>query len=330
MIRYLTGLLSMVLVIGNVHSPVFAGENPFDPKMPSETGCVDYTVTGGPQGSGTEKFCWRENGAETVTTTKTKGRMMGIVPVAADTRVVTTQKWITTINNEDNTAGKITNPVVYMIDEYNKLSKQEQANFRKNIEELGFNMASTMGGKMQRKAGKMHGYRYDLITVMGTESWVMSDYPQIKLKTKISMGGINGVTEATKIDKDVSPPDSLFIINNKIKIIHNREAEAMSESFARGLVKSMKDPDAAKKMQAQMEQAKEEAARQSAEQNRRRQAPPVSAPDVSPNMEEEERETATEESTSSSIEPSDNEAKSKKDMQKQIEKGLDLFKGLFN
>lgn len=260
MIRYFIGLLSVALTLGNVPSTVFAEENPFDPKMPSETGCVDYTVTGGPQGSGTEKFCWRGNGAELVTITKTKGTMMGIVPVAADTRVITTKKWITTINNEDNTADKTTNPVVYMIDEYHKLSEQEKANFRKNVEELGLNMASSMGGEVQRKAGEMHGYRYDRITVMGTESWVMSDYPQIKLKTIISMGGINGVTEVTKIDQNVSPPDSLFAISSEIKVRHNREAEAMSESFARGFVKSMKDPDAAEKMQAQIEKATAEAA----------------------------------------------------------------------
>lgn len=327
---YVAVLFSVFLLTGAINFTAFAEENPFEPKMPSKTGCIDSAVKGGPQGSGIEQFCWRDNGDVTVKIVKTKGKMMGMVPVSANTKVITTQERITTIDNAKHTAVWTTNPVVYMVDEYNKLSVREKSNFRKNIEEVGLNMATSMGGTIQRKAGEMHGYAYDLVTVMGTKLWSASDYPLIILRQEMSLMGISGVTEATKIDTNASPPASLFEVGKDLKVTHNREAEEMSESFSRGFVKSMKDPDAAKRMKENIEKSKAEAARNQAAQSQGRGVPSVDAPLTDPPL-DEGNDFPEETPTPGNIPPADNDAKKKKqeEMQKQLQKGLDALKGFF-
>lgn len=101
MARFFSMLFMIVLLINITNCIASAEENPFETKMPSKIGLVEYDVKGSSAGEGFGKLYWRKTGAEIVKITKTSGKVMGMYPVSSNTRVITTPEWIITITRKE-------------------------------------------------------------------------------------------------------------------------------------------------------------------------------------------------------------------------------------
>lgn len=223
-----------------------------DIQLPFKTAVIHYDVTGSQKG--TETLYIRDSGNERVKITSSKGKMM-FVETSTNTVEITTRDSIIQIDMDKKTGIKTTNPQKFMKQEIDKLSKKERAIVMKNLEQLGMSMAAHMGGQVKKNGGKHLGYTCDLVTVMGSTSCQMSGTP-ILLKSDMSMMGVKMSTVASRIDKNKSIPASVFNVPNDVTVKYNKEADDMSREMVSAMITSMKDPDAARNFEKNMEQGR--------------------------------------------------------------------------
>ena len=230
-----------------------------------------------------------------------------------DTIEITTRDTVINIDMDKKTGTRMTNPQKLMQEEIAKLSAKERAIVIKNLETIGMNMATQMGGEVKPKAGKHLGYPCDLVTVMGSTSCQMSGTP-IMLKSESNIMGIKIKTVAKKIDKNASVSSNIFKIPNGVKVKHSKEMDDMNRQMIASMVESMKDPDAPKKFEEGMTSGKmqmEEARRQEAQ----------------------ERQHHTEREQVGEVDPDDggnqNGEPDEKELDEMMQKGMDTLKGLF-
>jgi len=302
----LTGFAALLNTV-----PVLAKDSLWDLDLSFEKAVIHYDVSGAQKG--TETLYIRDFGNERVKITQSKGKIM-FVTTTTDTIEITTRDSVINIDMDKNTGTRMTNPQKFMREEIEKLSAKEREVVMKNLETIGMNMAVQMGGQVKPKAGEHLGYTCDLVSVMGTTSCQMSGTP-IMLKMESNLMGIKINTVAKEIDKNASVPADIFQIPEGVNVKYSKDADDMSRAMVASMIESMKDPDAAIKLEEGMSRGRtqiEESQRQEV-QERPQQDVHEQKPEVDPS------ENAGEESG----EPDE------KQLNEMMQKGMNTLKGLF-
>lgn len=296
----------------------YAGDSPWEAKLPFKTAVIQYEVSGDEKG--TESLYIRANGQEQAHMRKTKGKMM-FMNVSTDKVTITTPELVTEVDMEKKTGRKFVNPTKFIIEEYGKLSAKEKETVKKNAVDMGTNMSQTMGGTVEKKAGTHLGHTCDVVKVMGFTSWVMSD-TGIMLKTEGNLMGVTAKTVATKVERDGAVPSDVFNVPSGVNVEHDKEADKSNREMAKTVIDMLKDPEASKKMNKNMETAvrergkamKEARENKKAEKERARESRQQDEKSIEKEPVEENEEPAKEEESS----PQD-----------AIQKGLGAIKKLF-
>jgi primosomal protein N' len=132
----------------------------------------------------------------------------------------------------------------------------------------------------------------------------MSGTP-IMLKMESKLMGVKMDTVAKKIDTKAAVPADVFKLPDNVNITYSKEADEMSHTMITSMIESMKDPDAANKLNESIAKSKMQM-----EQAQRQQA--------------QEREAdATNDEGETSSDPDE------KQLDEMMQKGMDTFKGLF-
>lgn len=285
-----------------IASSSFAETDPWAIKLPFETAIIKYDVTGNEKG--TETLYLRKGGKEMVRHHKGKGKIL-FISTSTNTIEIVTAKTIIMIDMDKETGVTMTNPQVFMKEEYAKLTVEEKKTVQKNIKEMGMSgisMVQKMGGSFEPKADEHLGYECDVISFMGTTICQMSGTP-ILLKQEGSVMGIEMKVVATEVKENVAVSDDLFEAPAGIDVTFSEEQDEMNRKMARQIVAALKDPEAGQKIK---------------QAGRDMQKPEENQNDEERFEQEEEAEEIEEES-----DDDDN-------MQKKIEKGLEVLKGIFN
>jgi len=241
-----------------------AEKNPWDIKLPFKEATIQYSITGSETGS--ETLYIRDYGKERSRHRKSTSKMM-FMTVETDQIEITDPDWVYTIDMKEGTGTKVTNPIKFMIEEYNRLSSKEKDMVNKNVQEMGMSFMQGMQGSVQQNAEKILGYNCDLASIAGTNSYSIHG-TDITLKSDVSMMGMNFSTVATQINEGAVPANA-FTPPAGIQITHDKEADAAARAMAKSTIDTLKSPDATQKMNEQAADAMNQT--QSAEE----QTPPA-------------------------------------------------------
>jgi hypothetical protein len=241
--KHINSVLTIIAVLLLPLIAAAAEKNPWERTLPFESATIQYTLSGTEKG--TEALYIRNYGKESATYHKTINTMMGR-SMPSETIHILTPDWTYTFDMIKKTGKKSVNPQKYMIEEYNKLSSSEKDQVMKNAQEMGVNMTSGMGGKVEMNAEKILGYDCDRATVMG--STVHSIHQTgIPLKINTAMMGISMQKEATEVRKG-SVDAKYFEFPAGITPQIDPDGDAMARSMAQQTMAMLKDPEGAKKM----------------------------------------------------------------------------------
>jgi len=243
MIRRLLFFLGIVLLV-----PVLASagsETPWEKKLPFKKATIQYALSGIEKGS--ETLYIRDYGRETAKYRKATMTMMGMTN-ASETIEFMDADWLYEFDMVEKTGTKSVNPQKYMIEEFNKLTKEEKEQVIKNSEEMATGpMMGALNAKVEKNAKKILGYDCDKMTMMGSTIYTMHD-AGIALLTESNMMGMQIKIEATSIDKG-APPKEYFKHPEGITPVMDPEADAMARSMAKQTMDMLKDPEALKNPQ---------------------------------------------------------------------------------
>jgi hypothetical protein len=223
-----------------------AGKNPWDIKLPFKEATIQYSITGSETGS--ETLSIRDYGKERSRHRKSTAKMM-FMTTETDQIEITNPDWVYTIDMKAGTGTKMTNPVKFMIEEYNRLSSKEKDMVNKNVQEMGTSVMQGMQVTVQQNAENILGYSCDLASVAGTTSYSIHG-TDITLKSDVSMMGMNFSTVATQINEG-SVPGNVFTPPAGIQITHDKEADEAARAMAKSTIDTLKSPDATRKMKEQ-------------------------------------------------------------------------------
>lgn len=230
-------------------SLTWAGDFPWEMKLPFKEATIHYQLSGSEQGA--ETLYIKEYGKLRAKYHQGTTTIMG-VSNKSETVEITDPDWVYSYDLVEKTGFKTTNPNKLYQSEYNKLSPGEKKNFVKNAKEFGTSLMGQMGGSVTRSSENYLGYECEVITVNNGMSTVYNlrgtDLP---LRSEVSVMGIKNTHTATKIDTSSPVPESAFAPPAGITASHNQEAEAMTAGMIRQMVASFKDPEGGKKMQQQ-------------------------------------------------------------------------------
>lgn len=242
----LTLFLLFLLVSFALCATASAETNPWDTKLPFKEATIQYSITGSETGS--ETLYIRDYGKERSRHRKSTAEMM-FMTTDTDQIEITSPDWIHTIDMKARTGTKVTNPVKFIIEEYNRLSSPEKDMVNKNAQEMGTSMMQGMQGSVQQNAENILGYSCDLVSVAGTTSYSIHG-TDITLKSDAAMMGMNFSTVATQINEG-SVPGNVFTPPPGIQITHDKEADDAAMAMAKSTIDTLKSPDASQKMQEQ-------------------------------------------------------------------------------
>lgn len=223
-----------------------AEKNPWDIKLPFKEATIQYSITGSETGS--ETLSIRDYGKERSRHRKSTTKMM-FMTTETDQIEITNPDWLYTIDMKAGTGTKMTNPVKFMIEEYNRLSSKEKDMVNKNVQEMGTSAMQGMQVTVQQNAENILGYSCDLASIAGTTSYSIHG-TDITLKSDVSMMGMNFSTVATQINEG-SVPGNVFTPPAGIQITHDKEADDAARAMAKSTIDTLKSPDATRKMQEQ-------------------------------------------------------------------------------
>jgi hypothetical protein len=223
-----------------------AEKNPWDIKLPFKEATILYSITGSETGS--ETLSIRDYGKERSRHRKSTAKMM-FMTTETDQIEITNPDWLYTIDMKAGTGTKMTNPVKFMIEEYNRLSSKEKDMVNKNAQEMGTSGMQGMQVTVQQNAENILGYSCDRASVAGTTSYSIHG-TDITLKSDVSMMGMNFSTVATQINEG-SVPGNVFTPPAGIQITHDKEADNAARAMAKSTIDTLKSPDATRKMQEQ-------------------------------------------------------------------------------
>ncbi len=236
-------VLTIIAVLLLPLAAVAADNNPWERKLPFEKATIQYTLSG--TENGTEALYIRDYGKESATYHKGVNTMMGKT-MQIDTINILNPDWMYVFDLVKKTGKKSVNPQKYMIEEYNKLSSAEKDQVMKNAKEMGVNVTSGMGGKLEINAEKILGYDCDRATVMGSTVYSIHE-TGIPLKIDTKIMGISMQKVATEVKKG-SADGKYFELPAGITPQVDPEGDAMARSMAQQTMAMLKDPEGAKKM----------------------------------------------------------------------------------
>ena len=236
--RFFPFLLKTLTLVLLLASPAMGTANPWDVKLPFKQATIKYTVSGSENGS--EILYIRDYGKETARHRRTTAKIM-FMTTSNDIIEITTPDWIYQIDLNEKSGTKSVNPAKYMIEEYNRLSKNDRKKILKNAEKTGKAAMKGIQGKIEKKAAVILGYPCDKVTAMGSTTYMISD-SGIILKSETNMAGMNFKTVATDISKG-SVPDNVFSVPRGITITHDTQADQMAGSMASQTIAWLLDPE---------------------------------------------------------------------------------------
>ena len=296
--------MKMVLLSTLVMSAAIAVENPWDYKLPFKSATIKYEVSG--MQSGTEVLHIDDYGKRQARFTKTSGKVL-FQTMETDKIEITTEDWFYTIDMTKKSGSKTTNPAKHFKEEYEKLTDKEKKIVVENSEKMGTGLIGGMQGTVEKNAATILGYKVDKTTVMGTTAYTLPG-SGIALKMEMDMMGMSSKTVAVELKKG-SVPANVFTPPKEVKITFDKKADGMMRSMAQNMMQTLKDPEAAEKMQQQSQHYREEGKRRAAEAEAAyEEAEYQEEPESSPYAEEEPDQQQI------------NEA---------VEEGLKALKGLF-
>lgn len=242
-------LIMMVLLLPSI---AFAGgDSPWEIKLPFKKATITYSL-GGMQ-EGTETLYIRDYGKETATYTETTTKMLGMVMKTQEIEIMTPD-FIYSFDLTEQSGVKSVNPEKYMIEEYNKLSKAEKKQVKKNSETMGVSMTEGLGGEIEKNVTKILGYKCDKMTVMGSTVYMIHD-TQVPLKTEVNMMGMKMEIVATDV-KEGKVDGAKFKHPEGIDLVTDNQADAAARTMAKQTMDMLKDPEGVKQgsMQTQQQQ----------------------------------------------------------------------------
>jgi len=230
-------LLFMMLLLFPASAPA-GEESPWEARLPFESATIHYTISGTEDGS--EILYIRKYGREVATYHTTKTSMLGIV-IVNETVAIDNSDWLYHFDLTEKTGTKSVNPEKYMIEEYNKLSEEEQKLVVKNGEKMGVAMAEGFGGAVQQNVEIIHGYSCDRAEMMGTVAYSIHG-SGIPLLVENNMMGLIMKIEATSIDVG-EVADKYFQFPEGIEAHFDSGSDAVAREMAKQTIASLKDSE---------------------------------------------------------------------------------------
>ena len=209
----------------------WAQDNPWTKELPFENGMIRYTISG--VETGTETLYIRDHGATTARYHNAKSTMMGMT-VEMNTIEFTDADWVWEYDLVEKTGTKTVNPVKYMIEAFNALSKADQKKAMKNAEAMA---ASFQGMSVEVNATKMLGFSCDRISGMGTTILLIHD-ANVPLKTQVDTMGMKMTTIAQEVNTD-KVSDKYFSHPGDIKAVLDEQGSQMARDMARQQVQML-------------------------------------------------------------------------------------------
>lgn len=228
--------------------PALAADNPFRPKLPFNSAVIKYEHKGSEKGTSVLYL----QGDKMAKHSDTKLSMMGMNQAKKSIQITTPDKVID-VDLMEKKATATGNMQTYMAQEYEKLSKAEQANVRKNAEKMGTAMAAQLMGKGSQpviKEGTYKGKPAQIVSMMGVTTYTWKDTP-VTLKVEGSVMGMKMDEEAVDIALNGPVPGDAFAVPGGIPVVFDKEADQMQRQMAANMVSMLKDPNFEQKMQSQ-------------------------------------------------------------------------------
>ncbi len=216
--------------------------SPWEINLSFEDATIHYVISG--LENGTEVLYIRDHGRETATYHTTKTTMMGINMVN-ETVEIENPDWVYEFNLTEKTGTKRVNPEKYMIEEYNKLSSDDQKQVRGNGEKLGTSVTEGFGGTIKQDAKTILGYSCNKAEVMGTVVYSIQD-STIPLLVESNMMGMTMKMEATAVDIG-KVNNSYFAFPKGIEPRLDPQSDAMAREIAKATIAALKDPESISK-----------------------------------------------------------------------------------
>ncbi|MBI5556239.1 MAG: hypothetical protein HY885_01220 [Deltaproteobacteria bacterium] len=238
-----TLVLSFIILAFAFAAPAAAEKNPWDTPLPFKEATIQYTISG--TENGTETLYIKDHGKERARHRKSTAKVMSVTN-STDEIEITSPDWIYHLDMTAKTGTKVTNPLKFMMEEYDQLSAKEKEMVNKNAAEMGASAMKGMQGGIKQNAEKFMGYDCDVTTMSGTTVHAIHA-TDITLKAQFNMMGMNFSTVATNIDTS-SPPGKAFTLPAGVQISHDKEADDMARSMTKSTIDTLKSPDGAKKM----------------------------------------------------------------------------------
>jgi len=249
---FLFGLVVLILLPFSVAA---GDKSPWEAKLPFKNATIHYTISGMENGS--EVTYIRDYGREVATYHTTKTSMMGMTMVN-ETVDIDTPNWLYQFDLTERTGTKSVNPQKYMIEEYNKLSRDEQKRVEENGEKMGISAAEGFGGNVQQNVKKILGYSCYRSEMMGTVVYSIHG-SGIPLLVESNMMGMSMKVEASSVDEG-KVADMFFQFPQGIEAKFDPQSDAIAREMAKQTIAMLKDPESAGKqggmpmMQGQQQQ----------------------------------------------------------------------------
>ncbi len=208
-------------------------DNPWDTRLPLESGLITYKSSGSMRGK--KALYFKNYGKIRAEYEKTETKLMDMSHIESTIKI-TTPDWIYTIDKQSRTGTREINPDKYLISEFNRLSNDNKIKVVNQLGKNGKIGLEGFKGKMERNATKLLGFDCDRITFMGTDVYVISG-TDIPLKTSGSAMGINVSETALSVKKGI-PPAKAFKLP-KIHYDNPIQTEAELQQQARDIIRSI-------------------------------------------------------------------------------------------
>ncbi len=206
----------------------------FDIKAPFREATIYLKNEGTSKGN---KVIYVKDWGKTMATyTNLETKMFGITK-KQKTLELTTPEWIYHIDFIKKTGTKSHNPVLFVKEEYEKLSKADKKKFQKNAKSISMNMITSFNGKVTENATKILGYNCDKTEVMGSVIYNIHNSP-ITLKMNSNIMGIKSSLEAIKIEKG-KVDGKKFDLPKGMELKYNKEADEQAKQMAISMVHSI-------------------------------------------------------------------------------------------
>lgn len=247
--KVLFSTLMLVITMALATTSARAEEYPFIPELPFETAVIHYQSSGMREGTGTLYVKGEYRALEKNEATN----MMGMKGPEERSLTITTPDYTYYIDYTAKTAMRSPNPVAIMKREWEKMNDEERKNVMQNMEKFGNTMALGMGGSVENGTGEFLGYKADVITVMGTKTYTLSE-SDILLKSESNIAGMTMSEVATSIEKNVPVSDDRFKIPEGLAVTDNpMDTGEMGAKMFRAMAKEDFNPEAMMQEQMSME-----------------------------------------------------------------------------